>query len=108
MDSKEISAQIINGDFDDDLGALEQAISARKQGLTALSAAMTKASLKSGTTVQIKLNAPLSPKYILGIPLKVKKVNKTTATCDVIDPELLPSRRFAAGLRVPLEHIEIA
>lgn len=100
--------EIKEGGFDDHLNELGNAVGARMDVLAESETAELASTLEVGDLVKIKMNAPLGPKYLLGTLMEVKKINRTTASCNVANPELLPSQRFATGVRVPLKHLEIA
>lgn len=103
----EVSIDILHGGHDATLDELERAIRSRKKALGAYLAAQMAAQIEPGTQIRIKADAPLRPKYLIGVPMVVEKVNKTTVTCNVKDLAQLPSTRYAYGIRVPLEHIEV-
>lgn len=66
------------------------------------------ARLSKGTAVRIKLDAPLGPRYILGVEATVEKVNQTTATIILGDLDH-DGGRFRAGQRIncPLDALEL-
>lgn len=106
MTSNEIQTAIYEGELDADLGRLRAAIVERQKAMQHLAARRMATQIKAGDRIQIKLDAPLRPRYLLGVPMVVDQVNTTRAVVHVEDPAALPSRRYASGITVPLAHCE--
>lgn len=104
----ELSDEINSGEHDDHLDFLEFAIKTRRNTLAIAGEEELLASLEEGDLVKLRMDAPIGPKYLLGILLEVKEVHRTRISCDVANPGLLPSQRFASGILVPAKHLEKA
>lgn len=102
----DVSVEILDGGHDATLDELERAVKARKKAIRAAEGQAMGAMLAKGDVVQIKDGSPIRPKYLIGVPMEVEKVNQKTASVHVVDPEALPSKRYAYGIRVPLDTLE--
>jgi hypothetical protein len=59
---------------------------------------------KLNTGDRVRVVGALRPKYLIGLIGVVKRVNQTTITIDFEEPE--KARRYARGVRMPLEFVE--
>lgn len=107
MDLLSVRDAIATGRFDSCLDDIKSAIRERQTVLNARQARQFGASLNVGDRITIKLDAPIRPRYLLGTPMIVKRINQTTATVAAENPAALPSARYAHGIRVPLAHCEL-
>lgn len=98
--------EVATGEYDMKLDALADAIKRRRKLMAELAANEMAVTLRVGDRVQIRSSAPIGPKYLLETPIVVKKVNDKTISGDIEEPMLLPSERYARGIRVPLEHLD--
>lgn len=92
----QVIAGIANGQFDDHIPLITNAIKARAELQTAL------LGLKPGDRVRIKPDSNLRPTYLLGIEGRVLKVNNKTATL-VLDAI---TGRYGQGVRCPMSALE--
>lgn len=92
---------IISGDYDDDLNRIATAIHDRRD----IVSRMKTSTISVGD--KVKFNDRISPKYLIGNVVTVKKVNKKTVVCDFdVDAEF---GRFsgAKNVRVPTSTIDV-
>lgn len=106
MTATEIQTAIYEGELDADLDRLRETIVQRQKETQHRDARRLATQIRKNDRIQIKLDAPLRPRYLLGVPMIVDQVNTTRAVVHVEDPNALPSRRYASGITVPLAHCE--
>lgn len=100
----ELLDQIIGGQVDDQLDEIVDAVRQRRE----IVAKRAVSSVRPGMTVRLANRKSINPAYLRGIEVVVQKVNDKTVTCDVKDPDALPSRRYAHGIRVPHTMIDLS
>lgn len=91
--------QILNGQYDDDLADITEAIRTRKQ----LKAKTTVMGIKVGDTV--RFSTTIRPKYLVGLPATVVKRNRESVV--VSCPNTPDYGRFAGGKNIRCSNILI-
>jgi hypothetical protein len=77
--SQNVLLSIINGEADNDLDAIIQAVRTRRQSLASLNVS----SLHVGDTVHF--SAEIRPRYLIGLPATVVKINPKSITVNCPD-----------------------
>lgn len=108
MKASTIASHILEGQHDDDLDVIRDAIRSRAEIIRTQDAAKLRAQLRKGTKVRTTGN--LSPKYLLGLTGKVKAVNGEKADVTFDEPFMLRryqhSHEHYGHLGIPLTCLE--
>ena len=94
---------IFNGDGDDDLDSVYDAVKARHRVLEAEHGATIKCNLKVGDTVMIQ---DCSPKYLKGLQAKVISLEKSSAKVQIVKTDLPYAKRFQHNFLAPYCSLE--
>lgn len=96
-----IPADIIAGAHDGDLDSLREAIRDREKAL----ASAKRFSVKTGDTVRFADS--IRPKYLVGLPATVTKVNRESVLVDCPDDDAYGRFASVKGVRCPLSIIDL-
>ena len=106
MTAQDIAMAVLNGDYDNDLKALGEAVRARRKDVSKKEAQMNALFLSPGDRVRLK---GLSPKLLNGAVVEVVKINKTRAVVKSTDETTgQAATRISSygGTTVPLSCVE--
>lgn len=56
---------------------------------------------------RVRISSSVRPRYLIGVEVIVKKINRTTATVEVAHPEQLQGRRFDSTMKLPFSLMDV-
>lgn len=101
MIESELVFNILDGNMDDSLEAITNAIYERRQSLRNRKILLLKRNDK------VRFNNSVRPKYLQGLVGEIQKVNRTTVTVKIIEEDKIKARRYGYGsFRTPVSLVE--